>query len=174
MFFKPIVTDHFKEVSRKKGWKGIFYRHYIITEEISFFTGILGKEFEIKRKSDGLLLAKLEKNGLLTVYPGYYWDGPSGPTIDSIAFVYGSIPHDILYQALRENLLIQPEFYQYCFCSFEDDFEHYRKLADDCMKKINKDYGMKNPRLYYTWKAVRMRGAEHARPQELTDWLEAG
>lgn len=51
--------------------------------------------------------------GLLTVYTTYSWDGPSGPTFDKTkwlfrfyrVFIPASLPHDIIYQCLRENLL---------------------------------------------------------------------
>jgi hypothetical protein len=166
LFFKPIKTDHFHEISRKN----IFYRNYICDKIMLFSTQIFNKTFNIYRNIDGALLARLTSDGTLSIYAGYSWDGPSGPTIDTAAFVYGSAPHDVLYQALRENLIIMPENYAYCMEKFEMDFEFIRELSDGVMKKVNKERGMKNPRLYYTHKAVRNFGAKHAMPQELKDY----
>jgi hypothetical protein len=43
----------------------------------------------------------------LTVKAGYPWDGPSGPTLDTPNNVPGSLPHDALYELMREGLLEQ-------------------------------------------------------------------
>lgn len=43
--------------------------------------------------------------GLLTVRPGYAWDGASGPTLDTPATMEGALQHDVGYQCLREGLL---------------------------------------------------------------------
>lgn len=44
---------------------------------------------------------KMDRDGLLTVRKSYAWDGPSGPTIDTPLFNYGSLVHDALYQLMR-------------------------------------------------------------------------
>lgn len=43
--------------------------------------------------------------GILTVRPGYAWDGASGPTIDTPATIAASLVHDVLYQCIRSGLL---------------------------------------------------------------------
>ena len=40
----------------------------------------------------------LDSQGNLTIKKGYAWDGPSGPTIDTLTFMRGSLVHDALYQ----------------------------------------------------------------------------
>lgn len=45
------------------------------------------------------------RDGILTIKPGYAWDGPSGPTIDTKNFMRGSLVHDALYQLIREGHL---------------------------------------------------------------------
>ena len=40
----------------------------------------------------------LTPTGALTIRKGYAWDGPSGPTIDTLNFMRGSLVHDALYQ----------------------------------------------------------------------------
>lgn len=47
----------------------------------------------------------LYSTGLLVVHAGYAWDGPSGPTFDTRAFMRGALVHDALYQLIREGLL---------------------------------------------------------------------
>ena len=47
----------------------------------------------------------LETDGRLLIKQGYAWDGPSGPTIDTLSFMRGSLVHDALYQLMREQCL---------------------------------------------------------------------
>jgi len=44
---------------------------------------------------------ELRPSGDFTIYKGYAWDGPSGPTIDTPNFMRGSLVHDALYQLMR-------------------------------------------------------------------------
>lgn len=48
---------------------------------------------------------QLETDGRLLIKQGYAWDGPSGPTIDTLNFMRGSLVHDALYQLMREDCL---------------------------------------------------------------------
>ena len=43
----------------------------------------------------------LSINGQLTIAKGYAWDGPSGPTYDSLNSMRGSLAHDAKYQLIR-------------------------------------------------------------------------
>jgi len=43
----------------------------------------------------------LTSQGRISIKRGYAWDGPSGPTIDTLNFMRGSIVHDALYQLIR-------------------------------------------------------------------------
>lgn len=61
--------------------------------------------------------------GRLTVKSGYAWDGPSGPTIDTLNFMRGSLVHDALYQLMRERHL---------------DHDKYREPADRLLQKSAK------------------------------------
>lgn len=47
----------------------------------------------------------LGRSGLLIVRRGYAWDGPSGPTVDTLDSLRGSLVHDALYQLMREEFL---------------------------------------------------------------------
>jgi len=47
----------------------------------------------------------LHDDGTLLIEKGYCWDGPSGPTFDTITFMKGSCLHDALYQLMRMDKL---------------------------------------------------------------------
>lgn len=86
--------------------------------------------------------------GVLTVYMGYAWDGPSGPSIDTANFMRGSLVHDALYQLMRERLL-GPE---------------YRKAADVALHDICRQDGMSGLRAWWVYNGVRMGGGPSADP----------
>ena len=44
-------------------------------------------------------------DGLLTVHPGYAWDGASGPTLDTPSTMKGALEHDVFYQMIRAGQL---------------------------------------------------------------------
>jgi len=48
---------------------------------------------------------KLAEDGLLTLLPGFAWDGPSGPTIDDDTNMRGSAEHDAFYKLMRMGLI---------------------------------------------------------------------
>lgn len=48
---------------------------------------------------------RLTPDGWLTIYSGYCWDGPSGPTIDTKTFMRAALVHDALYQLMRMEIL---------------------------------------------------------------------
>jgi hypothetical protein len=48
---------------------------------------------------------ELDPDGTMRFRPGYAWDGPSGPTIDTPSAMRGSLAHDGLYQLIREGRL---------------------------------------------------------------------
>lgn len=81
-------------------------------------------------------------DGRIRLKGGYRWDGPSGPTLDTVDWMWASLVHDALYQLGREGLLP----------------ERARKPADDEMLLILKAEGMPWWRRAYSWAAVRMFG----------------
>lgn len=91
----------------------------------------------------------LTADGVLTVKKGYAWDGPSGPTIDSLNFMRGSLVHDALYQLMRERLL---------------DEETYRDPADRLLQKICREDGMSSLRAWWVYQAVHFFGKPSADP----------
>ena len=59
--------------------------------------------------------------GSLNIAHDYMWDGPSGPTIDDQTNMRASLVHDVLYQAMREDLISR---------------ELYRKAADQELRRL--------------------------------------
>lgn len=51
------------------------------------------------------VLFEFEGN-ILTVYPGYLWDGASGPAMDTKGSMAPSLMHDCAYQCLRFGLFL--------------------------------------------------------------------
>ena len=68
-------------------------------------------------------------NGMVVVNPGYAYDGPSGPTIDTKNSMRGSLIHDVLYQLMRMGNL-KPDYREAA------DDELYKALIEDKMWKI--------------------------------------
>ncbi len=93
----------------------------------------------------------LTPTGKLTIKKGYAWDGPSGPTIDTPAFMRASLVHDALYQLMRLDYL---------------DYRADRKYADDLLKRMCREDGMAGFRAWYVHKALRWFGEKNARPTE--------
>lgn len=91
----------------------------------------------------------LTPEGMLTVRKGYAWDGPSGPTIDTLNFMRGSLVHDALYQLMREHHL---------------DKDQYRETADRLLQKICQEDGMSALRAWWVYQGVRLGGDPAADP----------
>ena len=98
---------------------------------------------------------RIEQDGRLTVYKGYAWDGPSGPSIDTPSFMRGSLFHDALYQLIREGLLADT-----------DGADRLR--ADELIRNVCLDDGMPAWRAAYVYRLLRWFGARAATPREET------
>ena len=84
---------------------------------------------------------ELTTDGRLAIKKGYAWDGPSGPTIDTSAFMRGSLVHDALYQLMRQGLVGK---------------DKWRKRADEEMRRVCREDGMSRARAWWTYWAVRL------------------
>src|SRR3990172_10292604 len=82
----------------------------------------------------------LDSQGILTLKKGYAWDGPSGPTIDTLTFMRGSLVHDALYQLMRDGKL---------------DPTVHREAADSILREVCIEDGMWSFRAWYVYQAVR-------------------
>lgn len=84
--------------------------------------------------------AVLYKDGKLTIFKHYAWDGPSGPTIDSPVFMRASLVHDVLYQFMRQGLLPST----------------FRHDADELLRTMCLEDGMWRIRAWYVYHFVRL------------------
>ena len=91
----------------------------------------------------------LTAQGKLTIKQGYAWDGPSGPTIDTLDFMRGSLVHDALYQLMREKHL---------------DNNAHREPADRLLQEMCKEDGMPSIRAWWVYQAVHLGGGPAADP----------
>lgn len=82
----------------------------------------------------------LDVTGELTIKAGYAWDGPSGPTLDTLTFMRGSLVHDALYQLMRERYL---------------DHLTHREKADRILRDICRKDGMWWLRALWVYLGVR-------------------
>jgi len=131
-----------------RGWK------YIVDETISYKTSVFNYARTIDYKDE--VLARLCPDGELIVRPGYAWDGPSGPTIDTPDWMDASLVHDIFYQFMRIGQLPNDESY--------GAREKLRRKVDDLMYKMLLEAGMPRFRALYSYYGVRFFAAWAASP----------
>ncbi len=96
--------------------------------------------------------------GKLTIKKGYAWDGPSGPTYDSLNFMRGSLVHDALYQLMRENHLEKDE---------------YRDPADRQLQTMCKEDDMSSIRAWWVYLGVKWGGKPAADPSNKKPVIKA-
>ena len=85
----------------------------------------------------------LTSAGKITIKKGYAWDGPSGPTVDTLNFMRGSLVHDALYQLMREEAL---------------DNNNSRDAADKLLQQMCREDGMNPVRAWWVYQGVRFGG----------------
>ena len=84
------------------------------------------------------------KDGILSVRRGYAWDGASGPIINTRDTLVASLVHDVLYQAMRLNLI--------------KSSKENRQIADKNFFEILKMHGVNSIRRKVWYFAVRLFG----------------
>lgn len=72
---------------------------YKLLKTVQVRTGI--RPFGVHRVGNAFV--QLDAAGLLTIVEGYFWDGASGPAMDSKSIMRASLVHDALYQLIREG-----------------------------------------------------------------------
>lgn len=132
-----------------RGWK------YVVEKEIVYATSIKGYLRTISYKEQ--MLACLEPDGTLRVFPDYAWDGPSGPTVDTPDWMDASLVHDIFYQLMRTRQIPDKKDRR--------SREKIRKKADKLMKKMLIEAGMSRFRAWYSYQGVRLFAAWAANPR---------
>ena len=93
-------------------------------------------------------LLRLSKTGKLTILDGYAWDGPSGPAIDTVNFMRGSLVHDALYQLIRLGHLDRK----------------WRDGADEILREICIEDGMSKARAWWVYTSVKTFAQRAAMP----------
>jgi len=88
----------------------------------------------------------------LRIFPGYAWDGPSGPVRDRRKLMRASLVHDALYQLIREGYLPASA----------------RDKADRLFQAMCVDDGVSRPVAWAYYKALRVFGRRAAtKPREV-------
>ena len=123
-----------KKIAYKEGYK------YQLVSDYTVKTDIKPKEHILTK------YVTLTTDGTLTVYHGFAWDGPSGPTVDTKNFMRPSLIHDALYYLHKENYLPLS----------------FREQSDMELKKACREDGMSKFRAWYAHRAVRRHGLEAA------------
>jgi hypothetical protein len=122
-------------ISYKSGYKYQLEKEYVVQTPISAGKSIATDYIE------------LNGEGLLSIKKGYAWNGPSGPAIDTLNFMRGSLVHDALYQLMRNEEL---------------DREQYRKSADELLRKMCRKDGMSRIRAWCAYFGLRIFGEKAA------------
>jgi len=133
--------DHIKY---KKGYKYQLEEDYLCKV---FIYGYQAETYYLKLSLDGFLLIKRS----------YAWNGPSGPTIDTLNSLRGSLVHDGLYQLIRLGLIP----------------DSFRPLADERLRDICREDGMSWIRSEYWYAGVMMFAGFAVNPGEEPEILTA-
>ncbi len=116
-------------ISYKKGYKYQLFEQYSTDITIK-------PDVDISSSGDYVTLSKM---GEIVIKKGYAWDGPSGPTVDTLNFIRGSLIHDALYQLMRENKL---------------DRNVDRDPSDRLLQQMCKEDGMSSYRAWWVYQGV--------------------
>lgn len=93
----------------------------------------------------------LSLDGVMIIKQSYAWDGPSGPTYDSINFMRGSLVHDAFYQLMREGHL----------------HSSLRDHADRELQRMCIEDGMWRIRAWWVYQGVKLGGAKSVTPEAI-------
>jgi len=91
---------------------------------------------------------ELTMSGQLKIKKGYAWDGASGPTIDTLSTIRGSLVHDALYELMRKEYISQ----------------EWREQADKELYRLIREDGMGKFRAYWWHRGVKKWAAKAASP----------
>lgn len=114
---------------------------YQLIKSYQIDTGIKGYEINTP-------FISLNSEGKMRISEKYAWDGPSGPTIDTLNFMRGSLVHDAFYQLIRLELI---------------PFT-LRDQTDKLLVKICKEDGMSSFRSWFVYNALKWFGGKAAKP----------
>ncbi len=126
-------------ISYKKGYKYQLFEEYKTSIDIKPVADISSTGSYVTLSLDGHIVIK----------KGYAWDGPSGPTVDTLSFMRGSLVHDALYQLMREDKL---------------DRKTDRKLADKLLQEMCINDKMNKIRAWWIYQGIRAFGKKATLP----------
>lgn len=98
------------------------------------------------------------KDSILSIKKGYAWDGASGPIINTRDTLVASLVHDVLYQAMRLNLI-------------KSNSEN-KKIADKIFFEILKMHGVNSIRRKVWYLAVRLFGKKSTKGLQDNDKIK--
>ena len=98
------------------------------------------------------------KDGILSVKRGYAWDGASGPVINTRDTLVASLVHDVLYQAMRLNLI--------------KSSKENRQIADKNFFEILKMNGVNSFRSKVWYLAVKLFGKKSTKSLQDNDKIK--
>ncbi len=136
-----MLAQQWGEQMNKACYRKLKRYKYQLTEQYNLKIGI--KKYKVETP-----YLKLYEDGELEISKGYAWDGPSGPTFDTLNIMRGALVHDTLYQLIRIKE-IQPQ---------------YKEYADLLLQKICLEDGMSTFRANYVYHAVKWFGGASAKP----------
>jgi len=99
----------------------------------------------------------LGTTGMLSILSGFAWDGPSGPSVDTLDFMRASLVHDALYFLIRTGRID----------------ETWRERADNLLRSICLEDGMPHVRAELVYQGVRIFGDPYAAREKFRPIVEA-
>ena len=134
---------------KKIKYRELINYKYQLAENYSIQTEIFPKEDIYYPNKENPILS-LTKDGIFTLYAGYFSDGATDPAIDSPDFMRAAFVHDGLYNLMRKSKI-----------SLE-----YRDYADKLLHKICLEDGMSKFRALNIYFALKFFGESSARPTD--------
>ncbi len=109
----------------QREYKYLVMEKYVFKLEHTYPTFTVYRQSRLQREASPLPMFEFDGNRLV-VYPGYSWDGASGPAVDTRSSMAPSLMHDCAYQSIRMRRL-----------SLD-----YRKAADSDFRELLRFEGM--------------------------------
>ncbi len=123
-----------------------------MTRQYAIITDITGYDIELPG-------VRLWRNGILSFYPGFGWNGPSDPAIDTPNSMRTTVIHDAFYRFMQAGLL--------------PNTDEIFSLADDLLETIGIEDGMTEIRASVWNETVEHFGHGHADPKNQPEELRA-
>ncbi len=109
----------------RREYKYLVMEEYVFQLEHTYPAFTVYRQSRLQREASPLPMFEFDGNRLV-VYPGYSWDGASGPAVDTRSSMAPSLMHDCAYQSIRMRRLSRD----------------YRKAADSDFRELLRFEGM--------------------------------